>query len=135
MRHDNERNTAILTSSLPLFVPLVPSFLAPAPAFDELPSLFPPPDLCFDEDDAEALAALACACNAFCTATFSSFNFSSREAGAHSSHLHFDYEKCQRFTRHGLAGVHTSVSSPCSGHSNEVRWSPVLLWPHPNSQP
>lgn len=53
-----------LTSSLPRFVPLLPSFLMPAP-LEELPSLFPPLDLCFDDDAAEALAALACACNAF----------------------------------------------------------------------
>jgi hypothetical protein len=54
------------TSSLPRFVPLIPSFLAPALAPAPVPPVsFPvpaPPALCdLDELAAEALAADACA--------------------------------------------------------------------------
>jgi hypothetical protein len=103
----------IVTSSLPLFVPRVPSFLAPAR--EVLASLLPeaPPwDFpCFDED-ADAFCAVAC--KDFCIALFVSLNLSRREAGTHSSHL-FDRIRCGVSESDDQLGPLTSVSTLCNG--------------------
>lgn len=73
------------TSSLPLFVPLVPSFRAPR-VLPVTPSLGPP-GLVFTLDEPAAELATVVCWSCFCSATFCSFSLRRRVAGTHSSHL------------------------------------------------
>jgi hypothetical protein len=121
-----------LTSSLPLLVPLVPSFL---PAL-EVPSLFPAANDPFLWEVEPEVGFAAAVWDAICfwSAVLVSFSWRSRSEGTHSSHLSFWFHLSVR-VHLGNANGRTFVSSLYSVRNNGYPRYPVETRPHSMSRP